>query len=157
MLGEIFLYAIAKLAGSVLLVYLLTRFFRKQFVKTISEKNGIIYSTLASIIIIGLITYFTMGLVKGIIWYLPGVIFWLIYDLIKLVKKERRAVSIIGNSANKSFILQIIIIVLLTILIALQFIDLPVIFRYCEIEGQKCSWHYLPMDRHYLWRSHWGF
>jgi len=148
MTSEIFFtQIIPKFAGSLLLAYLLTRFFRKQFVKTIAEKEAIIFSAFGSAFIIGIITYFTMGFAKGLIWYLPGVIFWFAYDMIKLAKKEGRIASVGATYHKRPYIFQLIIIALLLILIVLQFIDLPVIFRSCNPVGKDCTWHYLPMDR----------
>lgn len=92
-----FVQFIPRLAGSLLLVYLLTRFFKKKFEKTKGEKNAIVYSSLTSAVIVGIITYFTMGFKESIFWYFPSILFWFIYDVVRLAKKGSK---IIPNSKN---------------------------------------------------------
>lgn len=81
-------YIIAQFVGAFLLVWMLTRFLRKKFDKTKGGKNAIIYSSLISIGLIGVITYFTMGFIKSVVLYLPGIFFWFIYDMVKFKRKE---------------------------------------------------------------------
>jgi len=88
---------LAGYAGALVITGLISRVFKRLFLKTkISPLKTVFLSSGITLAITLTITYFTMGILRGIIWYVPCIMVWLIGDLTLFGKKR----SVSENSTS---------------------------------------------------------
>lgn len=87
-------FYIGSILGSLTITFLVYSSVKSVISKKMDDrKSAIITAFLISLLIILLITTFTMGTINGLISYSPTLLFWLIVDYVKLIRgKEKEKV-----------------------------------------------------------------
>ncbi|KQL20461.1 hypothetical protein [Cytobacillus solani] len=74
--------------GAFIITWAIYNIFQIILMRFLDPKTLRYVSFIGSSILILIVTSFTMGIVAGFIIYLPALFIWLVFDLIKINKKE---------------------------------------------------------------------
>lgn len=80
--------------GALIATFIIYNLFAIILIKFLDPKNLRYVSFIGSAILILIVTNFTMGIMVGFTIYLPALFIWLVLDLVKLNRNNKKSVEV---------------------------------------------------------------